>query len=157
MMLYYTSGEIPAGMSNRILHNSPWKTRILGLQLYRYGAKGFLHWGYNYYYARMSQGLFNPQADPSYYKNLSGSTFLVYYGIDGSPLSSLREKQMRDAMNDHRALMLLESLIGKQRTLGVCSEVMGGEIDIFTLPKSGEQMDALRQKINTEIRKALNI
>lgn len=157
MMLYYTSGEIPAGMSNRVLHNSPWKTRILGLQLYRYGAKGFLHWGYNYYYARMSQGLFNPQADPSYYKNLSGSTFLIYYDIDGSPMSSLREKQMRDAINDHRALMLLESLVGRDEVLALCERVFGGKIDIFTLPYGGEQMLLLRDKINNAIRKALNV
>ena len=112
---------------------------------------------YNYYYARMSQGFFDPQVDPTYYKNLVGCTYLVYFDRDGSPMSSLREKQMRDAMNDYRALMLLDSLVGKERVLSICEGVLGAPIDIYTLPADGAQMIELRNTVNLEIRKALNI
>ncbi|MBQ8849995.1 MAG: DUF4091 domain-containing protein [Clostridia bacterium] len=154
-MLYYTGGEKPPHLSNRLLTSSPQKTRILGVQLYRYRARGFLHWGYNYTYGRMSRGIFNPATDPCFYKNIPAVTYLIYGNADKEPLHSLRELQMRDAMNDLRALRLCESYVGRDAVLGICEEVLGEKIGITTLPADGGTLLILRERINMEIRKAL--
>ena len=36
------------------------RTRILGTQLYKFGIEGFLHWGYNFYFAGRSRKFINP-------------------------------------------------------------------------------------------------
>ena len=94
---------------------------------------------------------------PSSGQCLPGCTFLVYYNIHGSPMSSLREKQMRDAVNDYRALKLLDSLIGREKVLALCEKVFGEKIDIYTVPSDGDQMLMLRNEINLAIKKALNV
>lgn len=154
MMLYYTGGEKQVGLSNRLLSSAPQKTRIIGLQLFRYKARGFLHWGYNYTYGRMSAGLFDPAKDPCFYKNVPGVSYLVYSDTDRSPMPSLREMNMRDAMNDYRALKLCESLIGRQATLDLCENILGEKISVTTLPKNVEKMIALRRGINEKIKEA---
>ncbi|MBQ7321299.1 MAG: DUF4091 domain-containing protein [Clostridia bacterium] len=151
MMLYYTGGESKPGLTNRLLTSAPRKTRILGLQLYRYRARGFLHWAYNNCYGRMSLGLFDPATDPCFYKNIPGVTYLVYPGGAEDLMPSLREKQLCAAVNDHRALCLLESLVGRERTLALCEDFFGGTVDALTLPTSGEEMRAWRETVNEEI------
>ena len=151
LLLYYTGGHGDCGMSNRLLTSSPWSTRSLGLHLYRYEAKGFLHWAYNFTYGNMSRGLFQPAMEPCFYKNVPGATYLAYpdpvYGV----LPSLREKQMCAAINDFRALCLLESLIGRSAVLALCEGVLGREIDYHAVPESHKQMIALREAINDAI------
>ena len=156
LMLYYTGGEVRPGIANRILTSAPQKTRALGLHLFRYKAKGFLHWAYNYYYGRMSSGCFHPAFDPCFYKNIPGVTYLVYPDTDGSPLPSLREKQMLAAMNDYRALRLLESLSSYEETLSLCEKFLGTKISVTTIPESGEIALALREAINARIEERIS-
>ncbi len=151
MMLYYTGGEKQPGMSNRLLTNAPSRTRVLGLHLYRYRARGFLHWGYNYTYGRLSQGLFDPATDPCFYKNIPGVTYLVYADRRGNPMPSLRERQMCEAINDYRALKLLESFIGYDAVMQLCTEVMGEPIGFLTLPHHPDTLITLRDRVNRAI------
>jgi len=151
MMLYYTGGQGDSGMSNRLLTSSPWSTRSLGLHLYRYESKGFLHWAYNFTYGNMSRGMFQPAMEPCFYKNYPGVTFLAYPDPIHGILPSLREKQMCSATNDFRALYLLESLIGRQAVLSLCEGVLGREIDFYAVPESADQMIVLREAINDAI------
>lgn len=155
LMLYYTGGHTEEGLSNRMLTSSPQKTRILGAQLYKYNAKGFLHWGYNYYYGRMCHGVFDPAQDPLGYRNMPGVSYLVYPTFDRDVAPSLREMQMRDAMSDYGALKLLESKIGREKTLELCDSFFEEEISVFMNPKSGEEMLAFREMINREIEKTI--
>ncbi len=156
MMLYYTGGEPHPGMTNRRISSSPWRTRALGYQMYYYKSKGFLHWAYNFYYGEMSQGYFDPSYEPNFYKNIPGITYLVYHGKDGAPMPSLREERMRDAMNDCLALRLLESYIGREKVLEICSEVLSEKIDFLAIPHTAEDMILLRERINAEIEKAVS-
>ncbi len=155
LMLYYTGGEPRPGLANRTLTSAPARTRVLGLQLYRYKAKGFLHWAFNNYYGRMSAGIFHPAHDPCFYKNIPGVTYLVYPDTDGAPLPSLREKQMLAAINDYRALRLLEGLIGREETLALCEEKLGCSITVTAVPTSGEHALAIREAINQRIEKEI--
>ena len=124
--------------------------------MYYYKSKGFLHWGYNFYYGEMCQGYFDPSYEPNFYKNIPGITYLVYHGKDGAPMPSLREERMRDAMNDCLALRLLESYIGRERVIEICSEVLSQKIDFLAIPHTAEDMIALRERINAEIEKAVS-
>ena len=151
-MLYYTGGRPYAGLSNRLVGSSPIKTRMIGTQLFKYNAKGFLHWGYNYYYGRMTHGVFNPAIDPYGYRNIAGASYLVYPGFDKTCIPSIREKQMCDGINDYRALRLLESLAGRDETLKICAEALGTDkIGIYTLPTDPLAVAKMRESVNAEI------
>lgn len=154
LMLYYTGGEPRPDLTNRILTVAPARTRALGLHIYRYKAKGFLHWAFNNYYGRMSAGIFHPAFDPCFYKNIPGVTYLVYPDTDGSPLPSLREKQILAAMSDYRALRLCESLIGREKTLAICEERLGCPISVTAVP-DGEISLSIREAINQRIEACL--
>lgn len=105
-------------VSNRMIAMPSYRTRILGLQLFKYKADGFLQWGYNYWYNRLSRKLINPffctdseEAFPA------GDPFIVYPGEDGTPLSSIRELVFFDGLQDMRALQLLSSLSSFEETV----------------------------------------
>ena len=144
LWLYYTGG--PSKVTNRMIPHTHARTRVLGTILYRYGAVGFLHWGYNYYYDRMSVGLFHPLSDPCAYKQMPGSTYLAYPGTDGKPIPSIREMLMQEAMCDLRALWKAEELLGRETVLALLEEVFGGTVTCRTIPE-GETMLTLRKRI----------
>ena len=151
-MLYYTGGRPHKGLSNRLVVSSPIKTRMIGAQLFRYNARGFLHWGYNYYYGRMTHGVFNPAIDPYGYRNIPGASYLVYPGFDRTCQPSIREKQMGDAMNDYRALRLLESLVGREETLKICAQALRVDgVDVFELPSDPLAVIKMRESVNAAI------
>ena len=149
--LYYTGG--PNGkMPNRGLTQAYWKIRELGLMLYRYGANGFLHWGYNFYYDRMSQGLFSPLVNPCGYKQMPGPSYLVYPAADGGVLPSIREKQMRAAFCDLRALWLAEEQYGRAAVMAF-TERMLGTVDVamdMTAEALWDWRDALNAWIDND-------
>ena len=101
--LYYTCGTYAKLCTNRLITNTAARTRVLGLQMYNYKAAGFLQWGYNYYYDRMSEGWFDPKVDPDGYKLIPGCSYLCYPESDGA-VPALREIHMREAFDDLRAL-----------------------------------------------------
>ena len=120
--------------------------------MYKYKAKGFLHWAYNYYYDRLSFGYSAPKAFPNAYKALPGISYLAYPVNERGEKTvtpSIREKLMREAMDDLRALKLLELKIGREKTLALCEEKLGA-INVFTIPK-GEVLRELREIINAKI------
>lgn len=147
LWIYYTGGPYMKNCSNRLISNTPARTRVLGVQMYVLGAKGFLHWGYNYYYDRMSQGLFDPFADPCAYKQMPGSTYLAYPGRDGHALPSIREKLMAEAFSDLDALRLLETKIGRDAVLALCREVLGEDVTPTVIP-AGDALSDLRAAVN---------
>ncbi len=150
LWVYYTGGPYMKNCSNRLISNTNARTRVLGVQMYVLGAKGFLHWGYNYYYDRMSQGLFDPTADPCAYKQMPGSTYLVYPGREGDALPSIREKAMAEAFCDLGALRLLESRIGRTAVLALCESVLGVSVTAEWIPADRE-LEVLRAAVNHAI------
>jgi hypothetical protein len=150
MWLYYTGGD--ESTSNRKISNTAAATRAIGIHMYKYRAKGFLHWAYNYYYDRLSFGYSAPQAFPNAYKALPGISYLAYPVNERGEKTvtpSIREKLMREAMDDLRALKLLELKIGREKTLALCEEKLGA-INVFTIPK-GDALRELREIINAKI------
>ena len=148
--LYYTGEMVEQEITNRLITINSARTRVLGLQLWYYGAKGFLHWAYNYCYDYMSTGFFDPLSNPCGYKNYPGASFLAYYTPTGA-IPSITEKLMGEAMDDVRALQTLESLIGRQSVLSLCEKVLGKSISNSLVPQE-EDMVRLRLAINEAIR-----
>ena len=152
--IYYTGAEKLT--SNRKLSNTAAATRVIGLYLYKYESKGFLQWAYNYCYDRLSYGICDPKSAPGAYKMFPGIANLCYpvtfRGKHGA-IPSVREELMREAMDDLRALKLLESKIGREATLAICESRLG-EISIATMPR-GEDIRLLREEINAKIKELI--
>lgn len=144
LWLYYTGGS--SRCTNRMLPHTHARTRVLGTILYRYGAVGFLHWGYNFYYDRMSLGLFDPIGDPCGYKQMPGSPYLVYPSTNGKPIPSIREMLMQEAMCDLRMLWKAEELLDRATVLSILEEVFGEKVHCHTIPE-GETLLALRKRL----------
>ena len=148
--VYYTGGG--SNTSNRKISNTASATRVIGLQMYKYEAKGFLHWAYNFYYDRLSFGFANPAVSPNAYKMFPGITQLAYPVLGkgkNTVFPSIREKLMGEAIDDLRALKLLESKIGREATLKLCEDRLG-EITATNIP-SGEALRLLREEVNEMI------
>lgn len=149
--LYYTGGE--KEISNRKISNTAAATRVIGLQMYKYNAKGFLHWAYNFYYDFLSMGFADPRTFTGGYKLFPGIAYLAYpinQRGHSAVTPSIREKLMCEAMDDLRALKLLESRIGREATITLCETIVG-EITPFTIPDGG-QLRELRELVNAKIK-----
>lgn len=147
---YYTGGNTREGLSNRLLHTPPEENRILGVEMYHLNIRGFLHWGYNFYYDVFSQGMFDPKVDPCGYRNLAGTSYFVYPGKDGTALRSTRQKVFYEGINDMRALQLLE----KKKGRAFCDALIRkhfGELTTYTKAISPEQLLQFREELNHSI------
>ncbi len=147
--VYYTGAQLTEGYANRIIATTSARNRVIGLQMYVGGAKGFIHWGYNYYYDFLSHGLFNPIANPCGYNQLVGTSYVVYPDTSGKAIPSLRMKVLYEGINDYRALQKLESLIGREAVLEFIKDTIG-EVNYRFCP-TNSQMFEFRQKLNQEI------
>ncbi|MBR2489320.1 MAG: DUF4091 domain-containing protein [Clostridia bacterium] len=154
MWCYYTCSSRGKKRTNRLVINSSEVNRIFGVLMYYFKVKGFLHWGFNYYYDMLSHGLFNPSVRPDGYYGRPGASYLVYPELDGTAIQSVRQKVFYDAINDIRALQLLEKLYDR-KTVENLIENCFGEITIDTLPESPEIMLSFRNKVNEMIKESI--
>ncbi len=148
---YYCCGQY-RGTSNRFMAMPSYRNRVLGLQLYKFGCAGFLHWGYNFWYSQHSKRYINPFEETDAGEAFpSGDSFVVYPGEDGQPLVSLRYKVFYDAFQDMRALKLLESKIGYDETLKLIENRTGEALSFTNYERGIEAMISKREAVNKEI------
>ncbi|OHB59837.1 MAG: hypothetical protein A2Y12_10630 [Planctomycetes bacterium GWF2_42_9] len=110
---------------NRFLDYPLFRLRILGLQLFRFQLKGFLHWGSNYWYKHGTTELIDP-----YFINdglnwpywFAGDTFILYPGKDG-PVDSVRWQIYRELFDDYRMLCLASKLKGRNKVMNLLSDI----------------------------------
>ena len=154
---YYCCGQDHDYVSNRYFSIPSQRNRVLGYQLYKFNAKGFLHWGFNFWYTRFSRKKINPyevtDAGGSFQ---SGDSFVVYPKSDGTPLCSLRLKVFYDAFQDMMALQTLEKLTDRETALAVLEEGLEKELTFSEYPHSNEWLLETRERINREIKAHLN-
>lgn len=146
---YYCCGQ-GGKLSNRFFGMPLSATRIIGLQLFKYGIEGFLQWGFNFYNSQFSLRSIDPfavtDADSAF---PSGDSFTVYPGENGA-LESVRSEVFYEALQDMRALNLLSNLIGKSSTISLIEKDFG--IITFTdYPRGTEYMLKLRKIINDRL------
>ena len=150
-MMVYSSNICSINVPNRFLTMPAHRNRAMGLIMYKYGIKGFLHWGYNFYYSAGSQYTVNPFLTTSgdgYYP--SGDPFSVYPGKSG-PVCSMRMKVFKDSLQDIQILEMLEEHIGKEEVIKFIEDMAGMEITFEEYPRNSEFYDNLNKKLKETI------
>jgi hypothetical protein len=144
-------------VSNRFFAMPSYRNRILGVQLYLYEIKGFLHWGYNFYNSRYSISHINPYAITDSGESFpSGDPFLVYPGEGGKPYESIRLMILSEAMNDMRALQMLEGMTSREHVKQLIMGLAEGSITFKQYPRNSEFLVKLRAQVNKEIEALLS-
>ncbi len=153
---YYCCTQIHSFLPNRMFAQPSIRNRILGVLLYKYDAKGFLHWGHNFWYAQYSKHPIDPfkttDAGGSF---PSGDSFVVYPGENGKPLNSLRHIVFADALQDLRAFRLLETLTSREHVLTLIEKGLDIPLSFRNYPHEQQWLLNLRARINNEITKNL--
>ncbi|MDO4284490.1 MAG: DUF4091 domain-containing protein [Eubacteriales bacterium] len=148
---YYCTGQWNE-VSNRFIAMPSARNRIYGLQLFKYGIEGCLHWGFNFYNTAHSRYPVNPFADTTGGGAFpGGDPFLVYPGEGGAPLGSIRLMVFEEAMSDLRAMNMLAERIGREAVIGMAQEELPFEITFRNYPQSDYYLIHLRNRINARI------
>lgn len=154
---YYCSAQAQNNVSNRFFAMPSARNRVLGLQLYKFDVKGFLHWGYNFYYSQYSKRVIDPFTEPDAGGRFpSGDSFVVYPGENGEPMDSLRLHVFYDALQDQRALQLLESRIGREKTLALLEDGLKKPLTFSDYPQSDEWLLQVNERIREAIKRSLS-
>ncbi|MBO7746671.1 DUF4091 domain-containing protein [Paenibacillus sp. MWE-103] len=151
---YYCCCEYKHGESNRFMAMPSERTRIIGAQLYKFGLQGFLHWGFNHWYSQRSRKAIDPYACTDADLGFpSGDAFLVYPGADG-PVGSVRLELLRSAMQDARALRLLERLSGREAAIRCLEEDAEEPLTFRQYPRDPAWLLGMRERVNRRIAEA---
>lgn len=125
-------------VANRLIAQTGVWTRALGWQMYKARAKGFLHWGFNFYGTQLSRGLVDPFRDASAGGGFtSGDPFIVYPGPGFSTLESIRHRMFRQGLDDLAVAEQAEALVGREAVLRVIDP--DGDLDYDSGWVSGDE------------------
>jgi hypothetical protein len=142
---YYCSAQCRK-VPNRFFALPSPRNRVMGLLMYLHNIAGFLHWGYNFYYAAYSRGLIDPYYDTGASRSFpAGDAFLVYPGADGKPLSSIRGEVLRQGIDDMRVLALVEERCGRAAAEKIARQDFPGDLNFEQYPGDPEHFFRLRE------------
>ncbi len=149
---YHCCSQVKDCLPNRMFAMPSQRNRILGVLLYKYNNKGFLQWGHNFWYSQYSKYPIDPHkitaaggAFPS------GDSFMVYPGKNGEPLNSLRHKVFLHAMQDLRALNLLEQKKGRKFVMDLIEKDLDTPLTFKTYPHEYMWLVEMRERVNTAL------
>ena len=153
---YYCGGQNNDYVSNRFFCNSSLRTRVLGYQLFKFDIKGFLQWGYNFYFTQLSKKAIDP------YKVTdaggifsSGDSFIVYPAKDGTANHSIRLKVFYDGLQDMAALYTLQKLTDKKTCLDIIEEKGKHNLSFKEYPHDEAWLLETREEVNRRIKESL--
>lgn len=147
---YYCCVQGGNYVSNRFLSMPPQRNRVLGFQLYKYNAVGFLHWAFNFWFAQFSTRAIDPFTETDAGGGFpGGDSFVVYPGPEGKPLDSTRLHVFYEGIQDMLALKLLESRIGREQTMAILEQE--GSLTFSSYPRSAAWHLETRERINRAI------
>ena len=154
---YYCSGQNNRYVSNRFFCCTGLRTRVLGYQLYKFDIRGFLQWGYNFYYTQLSKGLVNPfEVSDAGGKFPSGDSYVVYPADDGTAYTSVRLMQFYDGLQDMAALRTLEALTDRKTCLGVIEQKGKYNLTFSEYPHDEEWLSDTREAVNMLIKNKIS-
>ncbi len=152
---YYCVSQ-PVNVSNRYISMPLWRTRSIGMQIYKYNIEGFLQWGYNFYNNQFSDTPINPylitDCDGSF---PAGDAYSVYPGANGEALESIRIIAHHQGLIDIKAMKLCEKFYGHDAVVEAVENVLGKTLTFDTCAKSAETMLLIRERINSMIKNAV--
>lgn len=150
---YYCSAQNKKNVANRFFCNDSIRTRVIGYQMFKYDVVGFLQWGYNFYYSRLSKAVIDPyKVSDAGGAFPSGDSYIVYPAEDGTANHSIRLKVFYDALQDMAALNTLEKLTNKKTCLDIIEEKNKHNITFSDYPHSDAWLLNTREKINSKIK-----
>ena len=153
---YYCSAQNKKYVSNRFFCNDSIRTRVIGYQMFKFNIKGFLHWGYNFYYTQLSKAVIDPfNVSDAGGKFPSGDSYVVYPAKDGTAYHSIRLKVFFDALQDMAALNALEKLTNKAECLKIIEENGKHSITFSDYPHNDEWLLDTREKVNAKIKEII--
>lgn len=153
---YYCSAQNKKCVSNRFFCNDSIRTRVIGYQMFKFDIKGFLHWGYNFYYTQLSKELIDPyKVSDAGGKFPSGDSYTVYPAKDGTAYHSIRLKVFFDALQDMAALNTLEKLTNKEECLKIIEENQKHSITFSDYPHNDEWLLDTRENVNKKIKEII--
>ncbi len=148
---YYCCGQYRNNLPNRFFSMPSIKNRILGVLLYKYDCTGFLHWGFNFYYAQYSKREIDPYTETDAGGSFpSGDSYVVYPGKNGKPLSSLRQKVFYDAIQDIAVLKALEKKYSREYVLTLIKETLG-DINFTNYPLEEKTFLNFKEEIEKQM------
>ena len=148
--VYYCC-EPEKSFPNSFLAMPSCRVRILGFLLYKYDIKGFLHWGFNYYNARVSRYPVNPYLTTSGDRAYpSGDPFIVYPGRDGV-YSSLRGEVFYEGIKDMAVCFALDEDIGRKEVVALIDRAAGFDLRFDRYPEGKEFLEGLRAQMIRKI------
>ena len=134
-------------VGNRYLAQPSYRNRILGLQIYKFGCEGFLHWGFNFYNSRKSVKKLNPFMSTGGDQGFpSGDPFSVYPVEDGV-VPSLRAVVFKEALQDIQICQTLEKKIGKAAVVAMIDEAAGKTLTFSDYPRNSDYIPDLMEKM----------
>lgn len=153
---YYCSAQKNHYVSNRFFCNESLRTRVLGYQLFKFDIKGFLHWGYNFYYTRLSKKLIDPfTVSDAGGEFPSGDSYIVYPAPDGTAYHSIRLKVFYDALQDMAALNTLKKLTDKNTCLDIIEQKGKHKLTFRHYPHENSWLLDTREEVNRKIEEIL--
>ncbi len=156
LWVYYCSAQKSHYVSNRFFCNSSLRTRVIGYQMFKYDIKGFLQWGYNFYFTRLSKGKVDPFTESDAGKSFpSGDSYVVYPAQDGTAYHSLRLRVFYDALQDMAALNTLEKLSDKKTCLDIIEEGGKHSLTFRDYPHNEQWLLETREKVNSKIKELI--
>ncbi len=156
MMAYYC-GMDGNGVSLCNFSTPLSRTRYLGVQLFKYNIKGFLHWGYNFYKNQWSYDNIDPYlATDCECFVPGGDNCMVYPAPNGTADESNRYYALYEAFEDVRAMKYCAKLYSFEETVKAVEDI-AGEILFNKCVLDSETMLLIRRKINQMIFEKLNV
>ena len=139
--------------TNSLMAMPSCRTRILGVLIYKYDIKGFLHWGFNFYNSVVSYYKINPYVTSSCDGRLpSGDPYIVYPAKDGA-YPSIRGKVTYEAIGDMDLCRTLEEYIGRDEVIKLIDNVAEMEVKFDSYPLECDYLPKLRAAMIEKIKK----
>lgn len=148
---YYCCGQYKQ-TANRFMAMPSLRNRVLGVQLYKFNIKGFLHWGYNFWNSQLSLERIDPYSVTDAREAYpSGDAFVVYPGNNGEAICSLRYEVFYDAIQDLMALTALEKKIGREAVIKMIDSGLSEELHFDSFPHDDKWLLGLREAVNKKL------
>ena len=137
---------------NSFMAMPSYRVRILGFLLYKYNIKGFLHWGFNFYNAPLSEYPINPYLTTSANRAFpSGDPFIVYPGRD-TVYPSIRGEITYEAIQDMNICFALEKFIGREEVVKMIDAAANRDLRFDDYPRNKDFIENLRHDMVERIR-----
>ncbi len=137
-------------VANRFITLPSSRSRVLGHQLFAFGVRGFLHWGFNFYNSYLSIRPIDPFKDTCAGGAFpGGDPFIVYPGSDGEAWPSIRFKVLASAFADHRAMQALRDVAGRDAVLELIDA--DGSLAFDSFSYDPDHYRRVREEINRRL------